>query len=316
VRIKRRRVGTFSVLVIAASWFAGVFFALGMSTRSLAESADVKVMSFNVRFANPGHSEEAAENNWNDSAHPRKARVIRVIRDYMPDLLGVQEARDGQINDLRAALPECEFYGIGRDDGKMAGEYSGIFYRKDRFKCVDQGSFWLSTEPEKPGTSFYTDPKAVPRIASWVMLDDRKTGRRYLMLNSHWDHISEPAREQSAALIRKRIASFARTMPTIVTGDFNSQEDTPAAAEIRGDHDPTGVQLKDSYRVLHPERTPEEASFNSWKGNTKGSRIDFILFSGEFETTAAEILRTSYDGWWPSDHYPVTATLRIEVERE
>ena len=311
-----RRTGGFSGWMMVLLLAAGIFFALGTSVRSWAEAADVKLMSFNVRFAQAGHSEDAEENNWDDPTHPRKSRVIRVIRDFMPDLLGVQEARDGQIKDLRAALPEYEFYGIGRDDGKTAGEFSGVFYLKDRFKRVDQGSFWLSAEPEKPGTSFYTVPNAVPRIASWVMLDDGKTGRRYLLLNSHWDHISGPAREQSAALIRKRIATLGRTMPTIVTGDFNSPEDTPALAEIRGDHDPTGLQLKDSYRLVHPDRTEEEASFNRWRGETKGSRIDFILTTDEFTAKAADIVRTNYEGHWPSDHYPVTANLQIEVEKE
>lgn len=312
----RKRAGDFRGWMTALLWATGICFVLGTSAQSRAEPVDVKVMSFNVRYAQAGHSEDAAENNWDDSEHPRKTRAVRVIREFMPDLLGVQEAREGQIIDLRAALPEYEFYGIGRDDGKTAGEYSGVFYLKNRFKKVDQGSFWLSAEPEKPGTSFYTAPNAVPRIASWVILDDDKTGRRYLLLNSHWDHISGPAREQSAALIRKRVATLGRTLPTIVTGDFNSREDTPALAEMRGDHDQTGLQLRDSYRVVHPKRTEDEASYNGWRMDTKGSRIDFILSTDDFAATGAEVVRTSYEGRLPSDHFPVTATLRIEAEKE
>ena len=128
--------------------------------------------------------------------YPRRERVIRVIRDYKPDVLGVQEARDLQIVDLREALPEYEFYGVGRDDGKTGGEYSGIFYRKDRFTRKDAGSFWLSETPEKPGTTFYTVPNAVPRMASWVRLARQAIGREFVVLNTHWDHISDEARRK------------------------------------------------------------------------------------------------------------------------
>ena len=103
------------------------------------------------------------------------------------------------------ALPEFEFYGVGRDDGKSGGEYAGIFYRKDRFTRTDASTFWLSATPEKPGTSFYTVPGAVPRIASWVRLRDNRSGRELFVLNAHWDHISAPARRKSAALIRERL---------------------------------------------------------------------------------------------------------------
>ena len=268
-------------------------------------------MSFNVRFSKAGHSEESAENNWADPEHPRRERAIRVIQDGSPDLLGVQEARQSQIEDLKKALPEYEFYGIGRDDGKTAGEFSGIFYRHDRFTRTDAGSFWLSTSPEKPGTTFYTAPNAVPRIASWVRLRDKKTGLRVGDAQQHWDHIDATAREKSAALVRERLAKIAKDVPTIVTGDLNSKEDTPAFASLIGS-DETWHKLADSYRELHPNRLPDEASFDGWKGIRKGSRIDFILHTAEFQPTEAEIVRTSYDGRWPSDHYPVTATLRMK----
>jgi endonuclease/exonuclease/phosphatase family metal-dependent hydrolase len=268
-------------------------------------------MSFNVRFSKAGHSEEAAENNWADPEHPRRERAIQVIRDGAPDLLGVQEARDPQIEDLKKALPEYAFYGIGRDDGKTGGEFAGIFYRKGRFTRKDAGSFWLSASPEKPGTTFYAAPNAVPRIASWVRLTDKKTGREFAMLNQHWDHIDAAAREKSAALVRERLAKIANGVPTIVTGDLNSKEDTPAFATLIG-ADETSRKLADSYRELHPKRLPDEATFDGWKGIRKGSRIDFVLHTPEFKPIEAEIVRTSYDGRWPSDHYPVTATLRME----
>jgi len=282
-----------------------VFGLLAFSAR--AESTDVRVMSFNIRFAKAGHSEAAPENNWADPKHPRRERTIRVIRETMPDLLGVQEARDLQINDLKEALPEYEFYGVGRDDGKTGGEFSGIFFLKDRFIRRDAGSFWLSETPDQPGTTFSFNK--LPRIASWVRLVDNKSGREFVFLNMHWDHQDASAREKTGSLVHERLRTLAANMPAIVIGDLNSHEDTKAFTALIGtDGD---RKLSDSYRELHPERTKDEASFDDWHGTIKGSRIDFILHTDALKPVAAEIARTSYDGLWPSDHYPVTATLRF-----
>jgi len=275
------------------------------------DNSVLRVMSFNIRYSHGGLDEAKAENNWTDAKFPRRERAIRVIRDYRPDVLGVQEARDLQIVDLREALPGYEFYGLGRDDGKKGGEYAGIFYRKDRFDRVKEGSFWLSETTDKPGTTFYKAPNAVPRMASWVRLRDKPSGQEFVVLNTHWDHISDSARKKSAKLIRERLMELSERLPTIVMGDLNAPEESPAISTLVGATDAAGGQLVDSYRKLNPKRTPSESTFNGWTGTLKGSRIDFILHSEQFKPTAAEIVRTSYDGRWPSDHYPVTATLRL-----
>src|SRR3954463_11293059 len=155
-----------------------VLLLTSIAAQAAAEPADLKVMSFNIRFAKTGHSESAPDNNWEDATHPRRDRTVRIIREASPDLLGVQEAREQQLKYLQDAFPEYEFYGIGRDDGKTSGEFSGIFYRKDRFSQKHAGSFWLSDTPEKPGTTFSFN--GLPRIASWVRLHDEKTGRDFV----------------------------------------------------------------------------------------------------------------------------------------
>jgi endonuclease/exonuclease/phosphatase family metal-dependent hydrolase len=108
---------------------------------------------------------------------------------------------------------------------------------------------------------------------------------------------------------------LAADLPSIVTGDLNSHEDSRAAVELIGQNDTGARKLADSFREVHPKRSPNEASFDDWKGTRKGSRIDFILHTSEFTAVAADIVRTSYEGHWPSDHYPVTATLRVESKR-
>jgi endonuclease/exonuclease/phosphatase family metal-dependent hydrolase len=272
-----------------------------------ANPVELRVMSFNIRNSNA--KEVASENNWNDTKLPRRERAIRVIHENAPDLLGVQEARPSQVQDLRKALPEYAFYGVGRDDGKNKGEFSGIFYRKARFAQDGAGSFWLSATPEKPGTSFYVALKACARMASWVKLTDKKSCRKFVLLNMHWDHISEPAREQSAGLVRTRLAKLGGDLPAIVMGDLNAHEDSPAVKELIGSNGSAGRELADSFRELRPKSSENEASFNDWAGTRKGSRIDFIFHTREFAPVTANIVRTSYDGRWPSDHYPVTATL-------
>jgi endonuclease/exonuclease/phosphatase family metal-dependent hydrolase len=277
------------------------------------EEVELKVMSFNVRYSYGKPQEAAAENDWADPQFPRRERAVRVIHEFLPDILGVQEARDLQVNDLRAALPEYDFYGLGRDDGKTQGEFSGIFYRSERFTKKDAGSFWLSDTPEQPGTTFYQADNAVPRIASWVRLVETRSGRKIFVLNMHWDHIDVPARRKSAALVRERLSELAKGLPAIVTGDLNAGEGSAEVRALRGDDDHAGRKLNDSYRGIHRERKPNESSFGGWEGRTAGRRIDFILHTDDFQPTAAAIVRTNYDGRWPSDHYPVTATLRLKT---
>ena len=300
---------TRSLSAVAVFTASLILLLLLGTTGKTADDADLRVMSFNVRFSKSGSNEKAAENNWNDPQHPRRERAIRIVRETNPDLLGVQEARELQIEDFEHALPEYDFYGVGRDDGKTGGEFSGIFYRKDRFKRKDAGSFWLSATPEEPGTTFSYNK--LPRIASWVQLTDNKSNREFVFLNMHWDHQDEEAREKSATLVRQRLAGLAKGGPIIVTGDLNSDEDTKAFATLIGGES-DGGKLGDSYREIHPQRSPNEASFDGWKDTMKGSRIDFILHSAAFKPTTADIVRTNYEGLWPSDHYPVTATLHLQ----
>jgi endonuclease/exonuclease/phosphatase family metal-dependent hydrolase len=299
-----RRLTAFVVLLVSL---------LSRDSTHAAEPVELSVMSFNIRFSYGRPQEDRSENDWTDPDHPRRERAVRVIRENLPEILGVQEARHLQIEDLQSALPEFDFYGIGRDDGQTEGEYSGIFYLSDRFKQLDAGSFWLSATPETPGTTFYTARDAVPRIASWVRLSDNKSGREIFVLNMHWDHISVPAREQSATLVRTRLADLAEGLPAIVMGDLNAPEDSTAVGELVGPEGRAGRRLLDSFRALHPQRSPEESTFSAWNGRTTGSRIDFILHTDEFTPTAAAIVRTSYDDHFPSDHYPVTATLRLDA---
>lgn len=262
--------------------------------------ANLRVMTFNIRYG----SADDGENHWDK----RHEQVVKSIKRAQPDLLGIQEALDFQVDYLKKMLPDYAFHGVGRDDGKSKGEYAGIFYRKDHFELVDAGHFWLSESPNKPGSVSWDS--SMTRMASWVKLRERASRRQLTMVNTHWDHRGPQARLESARLMRTKIEGIAGDGPVIVTGDFNT-------TEVRDPYDVLvnaaegGEPLVDAYRQAHPIVSEEEATGNGgFRGRTNGRRIDWILHSDQFETTEATIDQGRIDDRYPSDHYPVIATLK------
>ena len=269
------------------------------------EGAKVRVMSFNIRYANPRDGEDRWEK--------RREFLVDTIRAYNPHLLGTQEVLAEQADFLREKLPDYGFVGGGRDDGQRKGEFSPILFRKDRFDVLAHGMWWLSPTPEKVGSKGWD--AALPRVVTWARLKDRGRGVTVLMFNTHWDHQGNVARVESGKLMRRLVEDKRgdeRDLPVIVTGDFNSTEQTQQYRTLTaGDGSPGALQLTDAYREVHPQRQPEEASFNGFEGTRKGLRIDWILHSPQWKATGAAIDRTEKNGRYPSDHYPVTAELEL-----
>lgn len=291
-----------------------------------AEVTPIRMMSFNVRFDEAQGYLSPKENAWIAfTGDHRRDLALQVISDYDPDLLGLQEPLHNQVEDIRASLTKHSFYGVGRDDGQQTGEYCGIFFRKARFECVDQRTFWLNEHVDKPGSKF---PKTCcARIASWVILKDLQADdQEYLVLNTHWDHQIQEARLYSAKLIRQRLVKLANKRPMIVLGDLNVPPDNPAFEMLVSPAPENPLQLVDSFREVHPkprepekpsdrfQLRPEEGTFNGFKGWPIGNRIDFILHSNHFRAVKAEIVRFNKQGRYPSDHFPVTATLQLVAE--
>lgn len=266
----------------------------------------IKVMSFNIRYG----SANDGDNVWKN----RDLFVSETIRNFDPDLLGGQEVLDFQANFLKGELPGYGFHGVGRDDGKSNGEYAPIFYKKDRFALVDSGHFWLSESPDQPGSVSWDS--SMTRMASWVALDDLKDGEEKVIVfaNTHFDHRGRAARFESAKLIRAMRDQLEEDSPVILCGDFNTTEDTDAYKVLTNDSENDYIysDFVDSYRVIHPQRSEFEATFSGFKRRQKGSRIDFVFHSRHFETLNATIDYTQENGSNPSDHYPVTATLRLK----
>ncbi len=263
----------------------------------------IEVMTFNIRY---GTAEDGA-NSWPF----RRDLVFGVIRDHQPDLLGVQEALRGQLDEIGTAVPGYTEIGVGRDDGRTAGEYSAILFRHGRFEPLDSGTFWFSDTPDVPGSMSWGN--RITRIATWARLRDVTTGGTFVVYNLHFDHESQPSRERSAELLATRLARHGAE-PVIVMGDFNSGEANPAYQFLTGagalpSRTSTSPGLRDTYRIVHPADTLV-GTFNGFTGARDGEKIDHILVSGGWTVMDAAIVTTSAVGRYPSDHFPVTAVVR------
>lgn len=263
---------------------------------------DLRLMTFNVRYENPADPGSRA---WGR----RVISAVRMIHDEAPDIIGVQEALHGQAADLWASLPDYEFFGVGRDDGRRAGEYAGIFHRRDRFIVdpAERGTFWLSDTPERPGSKTWGN--RWPRVVSWMRLTDRASGRSFYVFNTHWDHQNQQAREKGAALLARRIAARRHAgEPVVLLGDFNAVEDNPGLALFTQGRAGGGVpRFIDTFRALHPGN-PARTTLHFWSGSRAGARkVDHILASEGARVLAAAVRDT--DEPMVSDHFPVTARV-------
>ena len=269
----------------------------------------LNLMSFNIRYENP---DDLDAHSWRQ----RVPGAVRMIRRENPDIIGVQEALHGQAADLWASLPDFEFSGVGRDDGLRAGEYSGIFYRKDRFQLdsSDCGTFWLSDTPSTPGSRTWGNE--IPRVAAWIRLIDLATMRGFYVFNTHWDHRNQPSRERAALLIAQRIDGRKHTdEPVAFTGDFNSLLSNPGivyltggGGQVAGSPQIWSNGLIDTYQALHSNEKNRSTTLHFWKGNRAGdTKIDHILVSRGAKIEASEII--SRDQPVVSDHFPVTARV-------
>jgi len=264
------------------------------------EAPPLRVMSFNLRYDTPNDSANAWPN--------RKDWVASLVRFHGADVVGVQEALAHMLTDLDARLPGFARVGVGRADGRARGEFSAIFYRSDRLTLLDSGTFWLSPTPEAPGSKGWD--AAIERVATWARFRDGLTGCSHLQLNTHFDHIGEQARQESARLIRRQLAQLSGGLPIVMTGDLNS---TPTSASYRiltrdtvaGATPP----LSDAMLTSRSGHYGPTSSWTAFKAIVPERRIDYVLVSAPVAVASHGILPDSWNGRFPSDHLPVLATL-------
>lgn len=261
-----------------------------------AQAQRITVGTFNLRYDNPRDT----GNLWKDRAPVASS----LIRFHGFDIVGTQEGLRNQLDDLQKDLPEYGFYGIGRDDGRSKGEHSAIFYKKDKYDLLENGDFWLSETPEKPG--FGWDAR-INRICSWVKLRDRKSRKSFYVFNVHFDHRGVVARVESSKLITRKIEEIAKGQPVMLTGDFNGNHQSEWYRFIQN-----GTLLKDALQqVKHPYIN--NGSFNNFTvHNPSKDIIDHIFLSAQFMATRYGILTDTYHGKFPSDHYPVLVEVELK----
>lgn len=266
--------------------------------------AELDVMSFNIRY---GTANDGA-NRW----ELRRQLLFDTIRTADPDVLGVQEALGGQIGEILDALPQYAALGVGRDDGKTRGEYAAILYRRDAYAVSDTGTFWFSDTPEVIASKSWGN--TITRICTWARLVDRQ-GRAFWVFNVHLDHQSQPSRERSAALLLDRIRTRRLPdEPVIVTGDFNAGEQNAAITQLLRPQGQGPAPLIDTFRAMQPD-AKEVGTFTGFTiGQTTGDKIDYVLVTPGVEVVRAGIDRTTREGRYPSDHFPVTARVRLPAK--
>jgi endonuclease/exonuclease/phosphatase family metal-dependent hydrolase len=260
---------------------------------SCDKSTEIKVMSYNIRYLN----DHDGENHWDK----RKHASINMIREEQPTVFGTQEGVWEQMSYFVDNLPEYGHIGIGQDDGKLEGEIMSIFYHKDKVELLDGGIFWLSETPDVPSIGWGASQH---RSCTWTKMRDKKSGKEFFYLNTHLDHRSWPAREESVKLILARIEELTggSNIPVFITADWN-------AVSTHAIFTPMQDVMLDAREVA--PITDRRATYNAWKRgdeNNENRIIDHIFFRNA-EAEKFEVLMDKDYGWdLISDHYPVVLT--------
>ena len=269
--------------------FVSLLF-LAMAYGKAEDKEVLKIATFNLRMDTPSDGENA----W----FHRKDMVNDLIRFYGFDLFGTQEGFTHQLNDI-LRLSDYRFIGVGRDDGKDAGEHCAIFYRSDRFKVLDQGDFWLSEHPEKPGRGW--DGTCCNRICTWGKFEDLKNHKQFYFFNVHYEYEGDVARRESSNLMISRIKSIAGNQPVFLTGDFNA---SPTEEPIRILND-SGF-LNDSYKITKEAPFGPVCTYHGYDSTIKTEeRLDYIWVTDSIQIDKYGVLTNTLYGHTPSDHFPV-----------
>ncbi|GGG55452.1 endonuclease/exonuclease/phosphatase family protein [Epilithonimonas arachidiradicis] len=272
-----------------------LFFGLLLSS-NLFFSQDLKVMTYNIRLS----LESDKENSWDN----RKNDALALMSYYHPDYFGVQEAVPQQMTDIKTSLKDYDYVGVGRDDGKNQGEYSAIFYDKTKLEVTKSGTFWLSETPEKPSKGW---DAAYNRVCTYAFFKIKKTGKQFLAMNLHFDHVGDVARVNSAKLILEKVKELnPKNLPLTLTGDFNLTDDS----------EPIKIISKSLDNAFYHSKKPHYGpigTFTAFDVNTvPKERIDYIFVKG-FDVLSNRTINDRRENLlYPSDHFPILAEIKFK----
>ncbi len=255
------------------------------ATKDHINDGEIRIISFNIRC---GEFEERGET------------VPRLIGEYMPDSVGIQECTYDWYKTLKRLLPEYQFVGVGRDTGDLSencGEISAVLFRKDKYTLKDSGTFWLSETPDEVSRGW---DGACNRICTYAVLENKETGKTYAHVNTHLDHIGVFARKNGVDLVTRKALSF--DVPTVLTGDFNFKKGTDLYTQL------TATGLRDTQDLATD--TMNGKTYHGYNGGEDGTPIDFILVNDKVESVSRyKIVRDLINDWYTSDHYPIYADM-------
>lgn len=259
----------------------------------------MKILSCNIRC----FGAQDGDNAWGH----RRELCAWVIRNHSPDLVGFQEMWHEQFDDLSATLPEYDWHAL-TDEACNRRPMNAIFYRRDAFVRLASGGYWLSQQPHVPNTRNWNS--ACVRLANWIRLEERHTGKEFRFVNTHLDHVSQEARENQARLIVEDAAAYGEAYPQILTGDMNCDAGNPAIATFRR------AGWRDSYAECHGQgyegHTYHGFEGPSAAGKSTVKKMDWVFVRGAWRVTGAEIIDDHENDRYPSDHYFVGATVQLE----
>lgn len=279
-----------------------LLFILLFISQFVSAQKSYDVMTYNIRL-------NVAEDGINAWEH-RKDSVASFLREQHPDIFGLQEVLHLQLIDVMSALPDYQFVGVGRLDGKTEGEYSPVFFRASVFELVNSGTFWLSETPDVPGSKGWD--AACERISTWACLRDKKTKETLFVFNTHFDHMGVTARFKSADLILRKIAQLSDGQAVILMGDFNSPV-SEKAYQLLSSEEKSG--LKDA-RVQSADATmKQQVTFTGFNTDPADDElIDFIFYNEWLSSISYKALKINTNSFYFSDHLPVIAKLIMTKE--
>jgi endonuclease/exonuclease/phosphatase family metal-dependent hydrolase len=273
------------------------FFTYAKSSNK--ESVDVRWATFNIRCINK--DDYKIDCGWDQ----RKERVAQYLIDNQIDICGMQEVTHEQLVYLRKSISQYDYVGVGRTDGKDKGEATPVFYRKDKYKALDKGNFWLSETPDVVGSKGWD--AALERVASWVKLKDKKTGRIFMAVNTHLDHMGKVARRESAKLIMRKIQEIVGDNPAVVTGDFNVTEQDEAYTTMITNE----FKMNDAYHMTENNTGVSYTWHNFCRiPPEKAEKIDYIFITPNIKVSHTHIEPTHKEAQI-TDHNPHFADLEF-----
>ena len=252
---------------------------------------ELKVMSYNIRM---GIAKDGT-NSWEF----RCPATIEMLNAQKPDVFGVQEAFEFQIRFIEEYCSDYKSVGVGRDDGKKKGEYMSIFWNKKTVSLLKWGTFWLSETPDKPSKGWDAHCR---RTATWALMKDKKTGKKFYFVNTHLDHKGKEAQKNGLKLIVDRIESInPQGYPMVLTGDFNIKPDNAALVGLDS-------RMQSTRKIAAD--TDNHNTFNGWSVKPTDSVIDYIYISGFSSCPQYKTVTEKYaERPFVSDHYPIFARL-------